>query len=257
MQYYHSFTQRKTNRDDISDSSLKKSSASSNRFNNNQPRRRGKTFPLSFEENLHNVEDKSQKYRDHEFPNNLNSLIGSFSAKALSNMGNSIKWWESLIWLSLDEIYGENNYKIFTKGGRPSDVIQGELPDCWVLASLSALAQRPGRISNLFKAKEVNKEGFYEIALCDAGIWKTVKIDDYIPCCPETRKPVFAHGGKKKIWVHLVQKALAKINGCYARLSQGFCGESLHNLTAAPTTCYFIEDNNHKEITKAILKGRK
>jgi hypothetical protein len=41
-----------------------------------------------------------------------------------------------------------------SKGVRPDGVVQGELGDCWFLATMSALAENPDRIKNIFTNNE-------------------------------------------------------------------------------------------------------
>jgi len=55
-----------------------------------------------------------------------------------------------------------------------------------------------------------------------------VVVDDYVPCIEMERgilEPAFAQprviNGKVDIWVHLVVKAWAKMNGCYYNIIKG------------------------------------
>ena len=47
----------------------------------------------------------------------------------------------------------------------PADVLQGHLGDCWLLAAMSALAESPELVRNLFAQKEVDEAGRYDIRL--------------------------------------------------------------------------------------------
>jgi hypothetical protein len=48
------------------------------------------------------------------------------------------------------------NAKIFVDKPSPKDIKQGYLGDCYFLAGLAALAERPDRIFNLFLTQEKN-----------------------------------------------------------------------------------------------------
>ena len=48
-----------------------------------------------------------------------------------------------------------------SKGIIPDGVLQGELGDCWFLASAAALAEYPDRINRIFKNAEYSAEGIF------------------------------------------------------------------------------------------------
>ena len=50
---------------------------------------------------------------------------------------------------------------MFTGKPQPKDIKQGYLGDCYFLAGLAALAERPDRIYNLFILKEKNELNYY------------------------------------------------------------------------------------------------
>jgi hypothetical protein len=54
----------------------------------------------------------------------------------------------------------------------PNDVVQGELGDCWFLATLSGLAKYPDRIKRLFlnDKHETNVAGIYGVKMCLDGM---------------------------------------------------------------------------------------
>lgn len=62
--------------------------------------------------------------------------------------------------------------------------------------------------------------------------WRYVIIDDRLPCGKSNGEPVF---GKCKdlheLWVPLIEKAYAKIHGCYQTLISGFIDDALTDMT--------------------------
>ncbi len=71
--------------------------------------------------------------------------------------------------------------KIFSGKVSPRSIIQGFLGDCYFLAALAALAERPDRIFNLFLEHERNESNFYSVKMLYKGKWLTIDMDDYIP----------------------------------------------------------------------------
>lgn len=102
------------------------------------------------------------------------------------------------------------------------DTLQGALGDCWVLATMSALAEKPERIWKLFGTKKMNSAGIYAINMYDLGVPVSVIVDDYIPVSYNDNKYVKVTGDEKEIWSILIEKAFAKMNGNYASIVGGW-----------------------------------
>jgi hypothetical protein len=126
------------------------------------------------------------------------------------------------------------NPKIFEAGIDPNDIKQGFLPDCWFLSALSSLAERPELVKRLILTKEYNKEGIYRIKLCKNGEWTVVTVDDYIPCY-FMGGPMFSRANGDELWVLLLEKAYAKLHGCYYSLRFGFTHHGMIDITGCPT----------------------
>lgn len=56
--------------------------------------------------------------------------------------------WSKIKWMKAGEVI--KSPKIITGKIEPTDIVQGYLGDCYFLAGLAALAERPDRIFNLF-----------------------------------------------------------------------------------------------------------
>jgi calpain-15 len=150
------------------------------------------------------------------------------------------------------------NWKVFDRYMDANDIWQGELGDCYFLSSLASIAETPKRIQRLFITKEVNPYGIYCVLLCIRGEWREVYIDDRFPCREDSRGnlvPVFSRAKKNELWVLIMEKAWAKLHGSYAKIEAGLSREALHELTAAPTKPFFMDNKNlFNEIKEATLR---
>jgi calpain-15 len=194
-----------------------------------------------FKDAFDQVKLSGQKFKDLEFPANIRSLLGGMDETDIILGGTDIDW-RSLIWMRPDEIFGKGKFKIFCDSIEPNDIKQGELGDCYFLSTLASIAEKPARIRKLFETEEVNEQGMYGIKVCDKGEWKTVIIDDLIPCRHNTKQPVFTKGNGNEIWVLLLEKAWAKLYGGYAKIEAGLTRESLHDLTGGPAKTFMTGD---------------
>ncbi len=71
------------------------------------------------------------------------------------------------------------------------------------MSTLSALADYPQRVKDLFLTRKVNRYGIYCVQLCIFGVWQAIVIDDFFPCKlkKEAFKPAFTKGNGREIWV--------------------------------------------------------
>lgn len=122
-------------------------------------------------------------------------------------------------WQRPDEMVFDE-YSIFRQPSL-SDVKQRGLGNCWFLAVLAVLAQRPELIERLFVAKEYCSRRVFLIRLYIDGKWTTVVIDDLLPY-DHNGNPLYSKPEGKQLWVPLLEKAAAKIFGCYEALDGGY-----------------------------------
>ncbi|KOC61148.1 Calpain-D [Habropoda laboriosa] len=85
----------------------------------------------------------------------------------------------------------------------PSDISQGVLGNCWLLSALAVLAESDELVKRVLVMRETCPEGAYQAK-------------------------------RKQLWVPLIEKAVAKIHGCYEALVSGRAIEGLATLTGAP-----------------------
>ena len=121
------------------------------------------------------------------------------------------------------------------------------LDDLWLLSALACVATKPELLARIHCADP--DLGVHAVRLFKDGEskgvapeWTTVVVDDQVPC----------HGKKKPIYstnvdpgggpVAAVQKALAKLYGCYEQLAGGRVGSALEDLTGGVSDKIYLRD---------------
>ena len=118
---------------------------------------------------------------------------------------------------------------------------QGQVGDCWLLASLSALAasaSAPRLLARLFPTADA-VAGSVTVSLYAHGAWTDVTVDTLVPCDAECQ-PLFARGSAAAA---LVEKAYAKLRGSYAALDEGRASEACVDLTGGVAERVSVEEH--------------
>ncbi|KAL3417343.1 Calpain-9 [Phlyctema vagabunda] len=155
----------------------------------------------------------------------------------------------------------------------PADVKQGLLGDCWLMASLTALANMEVGIQRICVEYDT-KVGIYGFVFHRDGEWIISIIDDKLYLkSPDWDSPsvqrhlleqidredvekeyrktyqsgsqslFFAHcRDQNETWLPLLEKAYAKAHGDYAALQGGWIGEGVEDLTGGVTTELLTSD---------------
>lgn len=140
-------------------------------------------------------------------------------------------------------------WRLFLPDVCPGDVCQGSLGNCWLAAALSALAREQSLVEGLFANKKLSACGAYQVRLCCAGQWKHVLVDGLLPTSQlleghlDAANVYYSRGGtlcymrceRRQLWAPYVEKAMAKVFGCYAALECGTLSEAFALLTGHPT----------------------
>jgi hypothetical protein len=120
------------------------------------------------------------------------------------------------------------NLPVFSGSPKPTDIIQGALGDCWVLASLAALANRsPGLIENMIQD---NYDGTYKVSFGDGtsvevsgDVWLQYGIEEegVIQISGEAAAYANYATSNDAQWPWILEKAFAARFGAYSALDGG------------------------------------
>ncbi|KAF4956773.1 hypothetical protein FSARC_11474 [Fusarium sarcochroum] len=151
----------------------------------------------------------------------------------------------------VDEIFEKPT---FMRNSRGSDVNQGKLGDCGMIAGLTALANVSDGLRRNCVAHDTNI-GIYGFIIYRDGEWIYSIIDDklylksplenvYRKAYQTGSKAFFlAHSkDQNETWVPLFEKAFAKAHGDSASLTGGWIGEGTEDLSGGVTAEMFTSD---------------
>jgi hypothetical protein len=222
---------------DISDSNFMK-------FQNFYKKQKPDTQCLEFSDNLFPPEKNSMCW---VLPGGEVDLDLSEEERAILN---SYKNWQRA-----EKIFNTKKFDLY-KTMDIHDINQGEIGNCYFLSTISAIAEYSDRLKEIFITNTKVENGCYQINFFLNGKPKTVILDDFFPI-KNPQKPYWslAHSKENEIWVQLLEKAWAKVNGSYASTIAGLPSEAFSVLTEAPTFSYFIQKYSIDELWKIILEA--
>jgi len=190
-------------------------------------------------------EQNNGKYGDTDFPPNDASLY--------KNPAEPPDYAEStpvVEWMRPEEALksgNEDEIKMVQDGMRPGDVKQGTLGDCWLLGAFIILSTHPELLQNLI-VKDGIKYGFAVFQFFKNGEWKQVLVDTRLPYNRESKTPLYGHcSDPTEVWVPLMEKAYAKLHGCYEALNGGSLVDALVDLTGGVSEKLLLEAEQIKE----------
>ena len=171
-------------------------------------------------------------------------------------------------WVFADTISNQTP-QFVDDGCASNDCVQGNLGDCWLISAMSVLAERDELLVGGRRGMEldpdmiVDKEiasilskgvyppifhkyraiGLYVLRIFKNHQWIYIMVDERIPVDIKTNKPVFGRcRNAHELWVPLIEKAYAKLHGCYENLISGYVDEGVQELTGMQPEKIFIRD---------------
>ena len=209
------------------------------------------------------IKEVNEPWKDPLFPPEKISLCPFIKNKWIlpeDALEDDIKGWKEFNWCRIEEIFDSKNYSIFYEGIAVEDILQGgKIGDCYFLSVLGSLCKFPGLIEKLFYFKEKTKEHIYGIYFYINGNKKLVLIDDYVPYIgTDFKQFAMSKSEENEIWVALIEKAWAKVNGNYIRIG---CGGSPNEVFDVLTEAYsekvYLNNVNKDELWDKLIDGEK
>ncbi|XP_031688162.1 calpain-5-like [Oncorhynchus kisutch] len=120
------------------------------------------------------------------------------------------------------------------------DLHQGSLGNCWMVAATSCLASEPSlwkkvipdHVEQEWKPKRPDLyAGIFHFRFWRLGRWTDVVVDDLLPVSEDGTLLFCRSATPQEFWSSLLEKAYAKLNGCYEALEGGNTAEALIDFT--------------------------